>query len=76
MRVFCIYLDGSDTKDEMIGKLLITINICEWTLDDDACSGRISRVWEIVGLNPGRDKPMTYQLYTCRFLARYPALLG
>ena len=35
-----------------------------------------SRMREIVGSNPSRVKPMTYQIDTCRFLARCSALLG
>ena len=31
---------------------------------------------EIVGSNPGRVKPMTYQIDTCHFLAKCSALLG
>ena len=34
-----------------------------------------SRVWEIVGSNPGRVKPMTYKTDTCCFLAKCLALL-
>ena len=34
------------------------------------------RVLEIVGSNPGRVKPMTYQIDICRLLARCSALLG
>ena len=34
------------------------------------------RMREIVGLNHGRVKPMTYKVDTCRFLARCSALLG
>ena len=34
------------------------------------------RVWEIVGSNLSRVKPMTYEINTCRFLARCTALLG
>ena len=34
------------------------------------------RMREIVGLNPGRVKSMTYQIYTCSFLVQYLALLG
>ena len=30
-----------------------------------------SRVWDIVGSNPGQVKPMTYQIDTCRFLAQH-----
>ena len=29
-----------------------------------------SRMWEIVASNPGRVKPMTYEIDTCHFLAR------
>ena len=35
-----------------------------------------SRVWKIMGSNPGWVKPMTYKIDTCRFLARCSALLG
>ena len=35
-----------------------------------------SLVREIAGSNPGRVKPMTYKIDTCRFLARCSALLG
>ena len=35
-----------------------------------------SRVWEIKGSNPGRVKPMTYQIGTCRLRAKCSALLG
>ena len=35
-----------------------------------------SRLREIVVSNHGRVKPMTYQIDTCRFLARCLALLG
>ena len=34
------------------------------------------RVREILGSNPGRVKPLTYQIDTRHFLARYFALLG
>ena len=33
-------------------------------------------VWEIIGLNPCRVEPMTYQIDTRRFLARCSALFG
>ena len=33
-----------------------------------------SRVWKIMGSNPGRVKPMTYKIDTCRFLTRCSAL--
>ena len=35
-----------------------------------------SRLWEIVGLNPGQVKPVTYKIDTSRFLSRCSALLG
>ena len=35
-----------------------------------------SRMRDIMGSNAGRVKPMTYKIYTCRFLARCSALLG
>ena len=34
-----------------------------------------TRVWEIGNLVPGRVKPITYQIYTCPFLARHSTLL-
>ena len=37
---------------------------------------RIPHVWEIRSLVPGRVKPMTYQIDTCRFLAWCSALIG
>ena len=35
-----------------------------------------SRVWEIVGSNPSRVKPMTNKIDACHFLARCSTLLG
>ena len=34
------------------------------------------RMRDIVGSKPGRVKSMTYEIDTCRFLARCSALLG
>ena len=60
----------------ILSRLLILLPHSHYLFNPAVTQFMENRVGEIVSLVPGRVKPMTYQIYTCRFLACRSALIG